>query len=388
MRILYHLVGGQAMPLYAAHQIVKPEIDIFLYTSGSAQVVNLLVGLIKSEIRKEMISGFDFYGIIKKLSDIVNYYPGDNEHIINFTGGTKIMSVAAFDYFRENGLECVYIDTENRYLYWFKDKSEPEKQKLQMKISLKDYFTLKGQKYTVPGKTPDNKLEEDKDKLSSLIGSEFGYFRHFFLDFSKKYDDQKIEDSFLIQYAVDSEKKKPISGSEILYVNNTLKIKLSLFQKTRFEAVYNNKEMLRFLRGEWFERFVYMKLKEMGLFDSLYTNVEINWQAQDGKDNYGKNEIDIIGLYGIYPFIFEVKAGRSFNFSSKKGYAQVNAAINKLTMIKSNYCSTYSQLVFIFPERPTNPKLNERLKEANIKAFGIRDISKIRYMVDKTTVNL
>lgn len=376
------------MPVYAAHQLVQPDLNIYLYTKGSSSSVDTLNKVIRGNFRKEMISAFDYDDISNAIEKIFNEFNDNDEHVLNFTGGTKIMSLAAFNTFTRRKFRSLYVDTENRYYYYFRSEEPVSKNQLNLNISLKDYLALKDQKFHQPEYSRDRFSEDEKNKISNLLGSEFGYFNHFLMNFAQKYDDNKINQAKEISYPEVAHRRGPASGSEIIYRDKQTTLRLVLFNKLKYENTFPGKEMLSFLRGEWFERFVFQQLEDLKIFNELYKNIKIEWKTEDGQKGYEKNEIDIIGLTGIYPFIIEVKAGRNFNFTSGKSYSQVNSAINKLSTLKINYCSTYSQLIFVFPSVPQNQRFEERLREANIKCFDIRNIQKIKDLVQRTNVNL
>jgi hypothetical protein len=123
MKILVCLVSVQHVPNLRSIQSVRPDWLILAVTSGMAgkdeQLFNALaVGGLDYTQKKDIIhlaEGEEQSSepINKKLHDIFKKYQQD-EWIVNLTGGTKPMSIGAYEFSKNKGLKTLYIAEGNQ----------------------------------------------------------------------------------------------------------------------------------------------------------------------------------------------------------------------------------------------------------------------------------
>ena len=113
MKILVSLISGQTMPNYFGIKYYEPDKCIFLFTEESTQQMEWLkkaVGLPKETIK---IDSYNYENIQEKCQKIIKDY-GEEELILNYTCGTKIMSIASFEIFMLHRKKTFYVDSENQ----------------------------------------------------------------------------------------------------------------------------------------------------------------------------------------------------------------------------------------------------------------------------------
>ncbi len=143
MKILVSLVSGQTMPNYFGIKYYEPEKCIFLYTEESKQQMSWLKNSIKISSETIKIDTYDYNDIQTKCIEIINKL-NDDELILNYTCGTKIMSIAAFEIFAIHRKKTFYIDSENQRILE-QDAGENIKHKRSLRFSVKDYLKIYGQ---------------------------------------------------------------------------------------------------------------------------------------------------------------------------------------------------------------------------------------------------
>ena len=143
MKVLVNLIGGQPAPNYLATQEIQPDKILNIYSEASGKIMQRLNDLLKIETINSplKVNAYDF----NEIYDLLRVFLKNNadEVVVNITGGTKIMSIAAFEAAKNFNLKAVYIDSENHLLYEF-IKEKIEIKKLQKKISIRDYFSIHG----------------------------------------------------------------------------------------------------------------------------------------------------------------------------------------------------------------------------------------------------
>lgn len=225
---------------------------------------------------------------ISKTENILTDYFRDNEYkniIVNITGGTKIMSLAAFDFFNNKpNTEIFYqpIGKELQELY-------PNKQKYDMfeVLSLKEYLDAHGISYKYDNECVkdwnynktvyDFCVADNRELIKGMIALQNNsYFKNVY----KKKD-------FLDFTQIEEEKFIAINHPAATKENMIKILQIFGFDVSRIEHKH-----IRYITGGWFEEYVYQKIcNEYHNVDEK--NVALNVTIQKGND---KNELDVIYL--------------------------------------------------------------------------------------------
>ena len=123
MKILVCLISVQHVPNLRSIQSVRPDWLILAVTSGMAgkdlQLFKALaVGGLDYSKKKDIIDlakgdEQSTEPIYRKLHELFDKYPKD-EWIVNLTGGTKPMSIGAYEFSKDKGLKTLYIAEGNQ----------------------------------------------------------------------------------------------------------------------------------------------------------------------------------------------------------------------------------------------------------------------------------
>jgi len=344
MKILVHLVSGQNLPNYIASKIVKPEKELFIYTEDSKKQLDILNQVLINNLNPVLIPAWDFEQIKFKIDEILLRHSED-EVILNFTAGNKIMSQAAFKVFEQNKKDCIYINSQDDEFIYFNNSTNMNKVnrgKISVTARLEDYIKLNGQSITFE----NNSLTEQQQKLVTFLENNFPRYSGKILGFASKY---RRNQNF--NFSVSDGKLK---GTTISYQNKNTELKFFLNDKEIFSAQENGQELLDLCFGKWFEHLCFNQIKTLKYFDDLKLNCHIlKASHKDGDDFVDKNELDILAIKGIYPSIFECKSG-----------GVKSEHVDKLVSLKQTYLGRYSSIFFItfFPLNDSD-EFNILLKE-------------------------
>ncbi len=202
--------------------------------------------------------------------------------ILNMTGGTKLMSLAAYTYFQDKkDIQIFYqpiIQNLQRIYPEYQEYSIPDFITVEeyMKahgIDFKyDNFCLKDYDYN---KTIyKNVIEENREGIKQLVS-----FQNV-KPFKKKIDEKKVLNFFMID-------EKSLVTKEGKLLDKALIIKTLENFGYNPSAVYGS--TIRYITGGWFEEFVYQKIKaELNLADE---KIALNVRIEKEKDT---NELDVI----------------------------------------------------------------------------------------------
>jgi len=175
------LVGEQPLPNLLPTRHINPELVVLVHTNRTREIAERLKGLLSG--RKLLccpVEPYDLPKIEQTLQEFLSQKIAASEYqlLFNLTGGTKPMSLAAFQVAAQRKAPFVYFQTEGGrsllYCYQFTDqeKVKLEKQEeLSQTLTLDDYLRAQVGNYT-PGSPRDNFEEQVSQALQTIPGLE------------------------------------------------------------------------------------------------------------------------------------------------------------------------------------------------------------------------
>lgn len=121
MATLVNIIGEQPIPNMLPNLYLNPDKNIFLFTDTTEKIAARLNKLVlNSKIIR--VYSYDYNSFSQKLEEVL----AENEnYIFNITGGTKIMSIALFNYAKKIRSQVVYLQSEEtRTKLFFYDFSD------------------------------------------------------------------------------------------------------------------------------------------------------------------------------------------------------------------------------------------------------------------------
>lgn len=148
-KVLVSILSDHLVPNYLFIKEMRGQYNELLfigtpYTESKAIATHLENALEnrKSNIKKVILESDQYQEGVQSLENIS--LPNDVQYIVNLTGGTKIMSLIVYDFFRKLNSSFYYIPIgKNTYC----NIEEENIHALQYRISLREYFTLYGLNY-------------------------------------------------------------------------------------------------------------------------------------------------------------------------------------------------------------------------------------------------
>ena len=322
MKVLFQLISGQVIPNITANDFIKPDKVYYFYTAQSKKELELIIKINTIPHIDIEISAYDYDDVYSKLKKVLNETKSEVSDIyLNFTNGTKIMSIAAYNLFTEKQFDRIYINTEKNEVLIFENNLPVQSRNIESLIDIEDYFALHGHKIKSYSKSDDTLINENYEKLYKFLVLHFNKFGNKILDFAKQFNEKKFSN-----YSK--------SGIKIESINKKINITLE-YKSDKLSITNEDPEILKFITGEWFEYYCYKELEKINIFDRLYLNVKVAWKGKKS-ENLDKNQIDILGIKGTTPYIFECKSGRI-----------KQEAIGQLAAIKNEYFDRYTKSILI-----------------------------------------
>ena len=288
--ILVSLVSDQTIPNILAIHHFKPDGLLFLSTKDMQKkdkVTAILMAINRLGLKYKNKSSLEIVredSILDCHTKISEWIEGkeDAEFVVNLTGGTKIMSIAAYEFFKDYSSKMIYIPIQkNEFIAPFPQKRPGEPVKLDLRLSVIDYLTAYG--LTVVNGSHLNRYREEAIKrkvLSKWIAENYDNLKNLL----------KWLCGILRNYRG---KKQFILKGEFLDASNEEK-QLLLRLNFNYDASSVSKKIdrseIKYLTGGWLEEFCFTKVSE--LVDQGIDDAVIGLQIKNrlGRDN----EFDIM----------------------------------------------------------------------------------------------
>jgi len=254
-KILVSLVSEQTLPNVELIKEFREDIDKYLFISTikmSSQLKWICDTVELNDFDAIVVNPYDIKDIESKLNE---YHFDEAEYILNITCGTKLMTTIVGDFFKNIGAKIYYVTGSNKeYLKVFPAFGE-RKFKLSKKILLEEYLKAYGFSFKKGSCLKESKVAKD-----------------------------------FFSYYINIDEIPSLSD----YIQNS---KINLESKGKL-----SKFEVRYLTGDWFEEYVYYKVKE----ELNLSKDEIGIGYNLNKENV-PNEIDVLFVFQNKLYIIECK---------------------------------------------------------------------------------
>lgn len=323
MKVLFCMASKQSaanlQPLQSA--MIRPDLVLVGTTESFRQEGNHLLKEIKSTgLLAKQIDIIDETSI-KQLSQqfekIVEEY-FDSEIIVNLTGGTKLMALAAFQIFAGYGYRCFYQEYSTGEIIWLDDETRISDHQQNMKLER----YLKAYQFNI----------EKKQRLAEVPNHYLRYVELITEYLNKNYEKNISFISKLNAHA--SEKKlakEDLSKIKFDYEEEAFLEHLmqttQIFKLKNNTLVFDHIEDQRFVAGAWFEVMAAQALNHVDKIRDLYLSVEISKSTQRSTAKTYQ-ELDVMAMLLQKLILIECK---TVNWEHKKTSA--SDAIYKLSAL-------------------------------------------------------
>lgn len=266
--------------------------------------------------------------------EIIQAYQGSEEVVVNFTGGVKPMSIGAYQAAVELGAQLLYVDTQaEQFIRYSADSYEVQAFDL-LSIRVRDYLKVHG--YAVDEKLTTNRgwkkgeLEGGKMIFESRPESiQFAIFLH----------QCTIHKKPKLEFAQNKWGNKQFLFEQL--------VKLAYAKRTS-EGWQLTKQGNQFFKsGDWLEAYVFVALRESGLFMDVVNNLYIGGVT---------NELDAVCMLNGKLAVVECKS------NINKGSQNI---LNRLQALKDTLSGTFGKTFLVTGKRlenfdePTMKRVNE-----------------------------
>lgn len=360
------LVSAQPIPNLTTVFQFKPDKVILLYTNEMERQVDWLESVIKGrrfDTEKIKTSAYDLTDIMSKCCKCIKSYPSDYVSL-NITGGTKIQTIGAFQEFFSSGKDIFYVDTHDNKI--LKISQTEDSLPIEVFISVDEYLSSYGFKITNYVKD-DTYILKRKNVTNYLAN----------LAINKDWLLGKINSSFPDDY---EKRSLPL---KISFNNKELREMLTMLDNSGIAKTVDDKTVLiddigtaKYLRGFWFEEYVYIKAKQVAKDCDVRLNVTGEWDVKPGEGP--KNEFDIVISKGNRLFLISCKTSYPDRKKGEEDEGVGRDYIYEILALGDRALGLFGKKMLVSARSIKDDKIKKRAALTGVKLIDVKNISTLK----------
>lgn len=287
----------------------------------------------------------------------------NEEVILNITGGTKIMALAAFEVFREMEKTIIYVDTQNKSIQVLSPKSQSITSKGLVKVKV--YLEAYGQN-VIKDRTNPERAKLHEPAINSLVQN-FDKFRNAIKTLNKYAAPLRRARTFPLQVPIAEQDRQTPGFNELA----------ALFQEHQIINLKDNGMEftdladVEFASGGWLEEYVFYVASKLPITD-LRMGIEVKWDQRGPKPP--ENEYDVLFTHNNRLYLVECKTKR-FEGSDREDFN--NDLIYKLESLKDAAGGLYGNGMLVSYQKLTEAQ-KRRLKANRLEFCDGSDLNKLK----------
>lgn len=358
------LVSDQPIPNLTTALYLNPDIIVLLTTREIKEKANFLEKVLKQkgfQVQSKSIEAYNISNVIDVSESLLKEHKACKV-TLNITGGTKIGTLGTFQAFYTQGNPIFYVNTKDNKILKLFPEHELEEYPINVSIPIKDYLALYG--FVVDSYTKDDGNIQKRKNLtfhlaynaSNIVG-DLNYYLHNFNE------------------------KSPLPVIAHIPKINKLGDFIGLLDNVEIKdgdkVIISDYKDLRYLKGIWFEEYVYLQANRLGA-DEILLNVTGNWVTKG--IHPPKNEFDILIAKGTRLFFISCKTANP-NRKKQEGDEGIGREyLYELDSIADNALGLFGKKMLASARKIDDPYVRER---ANILKIEIVDGKNIITLQEK-----
>jgi hypothetical protein len=284
----------------------------------------------------------------------------DSEFVINLTCGTKIMSIAAYEYFKDFSSKMIYIPIpKNEFIVPFPKKSPGKPTEFDLRLSVIEYLTAYGLEVINESKLKNYSEDALKKKeLSEYIIKNYENLKNILIWLSgnlRKHRDEK-----------DVEFTGNFSGAN--KKETQLLERLGFTYKDSYISKKLSRSEIRYLTGGWLEEFCFNKIIEFigrGIDDAV---IGLKLKNKHGRDN----EFDVMFTKDNALYFIECKSLDQHDDKDTDVLYKIGALQKDFGLRVKSFLVTTSQ--YILKDGKLRPSVQARAEQFNTNVISPSEV--------------
>jgi hypothetical protein len=382
MTTMVSLISEQTVPNILAIWHFQPERLLFVSTEKMEreQKVRDILATVNCRLKKTYKIGENTQSIIvledsllQCLRKLEEWIQGkeDERFIINLTGGTKLMSIAVFEFFKNYESKMIYIPiNKNEYISPFPIRSPKQPKPLADRLTVDEYLRAYGLVMVNPDKV--KRCIESANRLKEVtywMADHYPALSDLMACFGQQLRDKRDKKSFscVMDYNVKNQEES------------------AFFERFHFRKDGNTyskpltKDEIGYLTGGWLEDYCFhcvAALQGKGVDDVV---LNINIRNAQGREN----EFDIIFTAGNALYTIECKSLEQYHDKKFDVLYKIGALQREFGLrVQSFLVTTYSQII----DKATGqimPHIQERAEQFQTQIIGLDHLMDLKTILEK-----
>ncbi len=362
-RIHVCLVSDQTMPNILGIYHFRPDELLFITTEKMEQkekVSAIIKTLDKLKLEygdrasKIIVQEDSILDCHRKIDDWIGGRE-DSEFVVNLTGGTKIMSIAAYEYFKDFTSKMIYIPIpKNEFIAPFPKKRPSKPERLDLRVSVVQYLTAYGLNVLNEKKLKRYMQEANKrEDLSRWIVANYNEIKNLLVWLSGKLRKHRDDKSMVFSETFLGASKKEI----------TLLDKMGFSRKGNSTSKELARSEIRYLTGGWLEEFCFNEVSKFfgkGIDDAVIGLKMLNPQGRD-------NEFDIMFTKDNALYFVECKSLDQFDDKNTDILYKIGALQKEFGLRIKSFLVTTSP--YILKDNSLRPSVRARAEQFNTQVI-------------------
>lgn len=375
-KILINLLSEQMLPNLISVLHEQPDRVLALTTPAFRQQVKLFEQVTGTPHAMIAFDAYAFADDLKSLQRLLAKQEADADIAIHFTGGTKIMAMAAvlgaIAESTSRSFRLLYLDTQRTQFEVIRvgpDRaiSLPKANPVVFSIPAAAYLGLHGERIVSCCSEPDAAMQSRYDAARLLLKEECdGFFNKQKCLFDEK--GRKTLSSGELHFSSRNRKtKEPLGSGTLKWDKSGARIKTP----SGIVMEVDGPNAAPFFAGGWLEEYCFTTLLSAGTFNEVLCNVKLDLKPETKerlrREDLFKNEIDVVVTRGLRAALIECKAG---NITQDHIY--------KLVALRDYLLGSFGKAVLV-SRCPLNPAVHEKALDLKVEVLTgnkIRQIDK------------
>ena len=366
-KVLVNLLSEQKIPNLLSILHVKPDRVLALTTPAFKQQVKLFEEVTGTPHAMIAFDAYAFADDLKSLQRLLAKQEADADISIHFTGGTKIMAMAAvlgaIAESTSRSFRLLYLDTQRTQFEVIRvgpDRaiSLPEANPVALSIPTAAYLGLHGERIVSCCAEPDAAMQARYAAARLLLKEECdGFFNKQKYLFDEK--GRKTLPSGEIRFTSRKRRtKEPLGSGMLKWDKSGAQIKTP----SGIVMEVGGPNAASFFAGGWLEEYCFITLWKSGMFNEVLCNVKLDLKPETKerlrREDLFKNEIDVVVTRGLRAALIECKAG---NITQDHIY--------KLAALRDYLLGSFGTAVLV-SRCPLNPAVYEKAIDLKVEVLS------------------
>ncbi len=333
-RFLISLVGGQPMPNLLANLELMPATALFLMSAQTRDVYNNLQRVLTGKgvaCASHLVSPFQIKSIEEACQTILGSMPPSAEVMINLTGGTKMMSIAAFAVASKAQLPTIYLN--GNQLYRFDQQCQSQ---LSYRLGLADCLAVHG--IQILSQQNGGGAKRPMGSKIRSLGPYAGRFSRLLRTMRTHYQKNNHSIKAFEHSANPQESQAEIYVLQQFHQSGVIRNYRNQLKHSQFDLV-QEPQVRSFINGSWVEHFTYLMAQRV-----VPDEIRINAHIQDAAG--AQNEIDVLLIKDNRLVAISCKTRRQIQ--SRGG--QYNEHLQALSALTRKIGGLFSQAFLVVSE--------------------------------------